>query len=359
MSYVNDLIKARNLPSLTNGAKTPEDFAKRQEEIGRMLLEKQYGIIPEKPDHMHVEVLSTDDRFCAGNAPLRKLKFTFELGEHTFSFPVSCAIPKAEGKVPAFVHINFTSDFPDKYMPTEEICDNGFAVFSFNNKDVSSDNGDFKNGCAKYLVKSRQKKTAPGKIAIWAWAAMRVMDYIETLDEIDLENVAVVGHSRLGKTALLTGAFDKRFKYVISNNSGCCGAAIERNKIGETYQIITDVFPYWFCPAFVKAATFKEPMPFDQHFLLAMSVPRHVIIGSAVEDTWADPTSEFLSLAAINEAYEIFGMKGLIHNDTVPPPDTVLAEGSSAYQIRSGLHYLSRKDWNAYIKIIRKFMNDN
>lgn len=41
----------------------------------------------------------------------------------------------------------------------------------------------------------------PGKIALWAWAALRVMDYLQTREYVDLKNVAVVGHSRLGKTA--------------------------------------------------------------------------------------------------------------------------------------------------------------
>lgn len=359
MNSVEQLLLERELPSLLDGVSTAEEFTDRQEKIGRTLMERQFGVIPPKPDHMYVEVTSTDENFAAGKVVLKNLKFTFEYDNKTFSFPCVSAIPKSEKKLPAFVHINFFDFVHGKYMPLEEICDGGFAVFSFCYKDVTSDDGDFKNGCAKYLVKSRQKKTAPGKIAIWAWAAMRMMDYIETLPEIDPENVAVIGHSRLGKTALLAGAFDKRFKYVISNDSGCCGAAIERGKIGERYQRIAEVFPYWFCPSFVKDATFGVEMPYDQHFLLAMSVPRHVIVGSAEEDLWADPTSEFLSLAAINEAYALFGLPGLVHDGKVPSPDRVLGNGSSAYHIRRGTHYFSRRDWNAYMDIIKSWMNDN
>ena len=93
-------------------------------------------------------------------------------------------------------------------------------------------------------------------------------------------------------------------------------------------------------------------MPYDQNALLALSAPRCVIIGSAEEDIWADPTSEFLSLASVNEIYTLYNKKGLIHNDEVPTPRTVLADGDSVYYVRNGTHYLSRHDWNTYMDII-------
>ena len=194
---------------------------------------------------------------------------------------------------------------------------------------------------------------------MWAWATMRLMDYIETLDCIDLDNVAVIGHSRLGKTALWTGANDERFKYVISNDSGCAGAAIERGKVGETYKLITNAFPFWFCPEFVANVQAGLDIPIDQHFLTALTVPRTLIIGSAVLDQWADPTSEFLGAKALDDAYSLFGIPGLVTPDELPKTGSVLDEGNACYYIREGTHYLSRHDWNTYCNIINKKMNDN
>ena len=350
MNNIEKLLAERNLPDLLAGAKSVPEFEKRQKEIRKLLSEREYGVIPSKPEHMSVDTVSTYDRFACGNAVRNNLILKFTNQGEEFSFPAMSVIPKSTEKVPAFVYIGFEQGEAGKYMPTEEIVERGFALFSFCYKDATSDDDNFRHGIAKNLVKSRRKSNAPGKIALWAWCAMRVMDYIETLsDQIDLDNVAVIGHSRLGKTALLTGGFDQRFKYVISNDSGCAGAAIERGKIGERYDKISSVFPYWFCPRFNEDAASGVNFPFDQSYLLSLSVPRHVIIGSADEDLWADPVSEFLGAASLEGAYKLYGLQGLVHNDEIP-------ERNVAYYIRQGTHYLSRHDWNTYMDIINEWI---
>ena len=353
MGNVKKLIEERHIPSLLSGVKTEKDFEAKKAKIKKLLTEREYGEIPPTPEHMSVTVTSTYENFACGKAVRNNLLLEFEDGGKKYSFPAMSIIPKNKSGCPSFVYIGFEHGEAGKYMPSEEIAERGFALFSFCYNDVTSDNNDFKNGIAKDLVKNRRKNTASGKIAIWAWAAMRLMDYIETLgDVIDLDNVAVIGHSRLGKTALVAGGFDARFKYVISNDSGCAGAAMERGKVGERYKRISEVFPYWFWPRFNKEAAIDTDMPFDQHFLLSLSVPRHIIVGSAEEDLWADPTSEFLALASLQKVYSLYGKRGLVHNDEVPKPRTVLSDGDASYYIREGVHYLSRHDWNTYMDII-------
>ena len=182
------------------------------------------------------------------------------------------------------------------------------------------------------------------------------MDHVQTLDTVDKSRIAMVGHSRLGKTALVTGGFDERFKYVISNDSGCSGAAITRCKIGETVELIADRIPRWFCPRYIKNASVFETRGYDQNFLLALSVPRHLIVGSAELDDWSDPTSEFLGIASTNEAYALYGLRGLVHNGEIPKPKCILGDGEAMYQIRHGSHYFSREDWLAYMDYIDKFV---
>ncbi len=353
-----DIIKARNIPELMKlnsgrKLKTAQDLELRREEIKKIMQVEEYGMIPPKPDHLEVRVIEEYANFCAGRAVRNKLEFTVTIGEKKFSWPVTASIPKDKTNIPAFVHINFRPDVPDMGQPTEEILDNGFAVFSFDYRAVTSDNNDFKNGIAP-IFGNRRRMDAPGKIAMWAWAVMRVMDYIETQDMIDKSNVAVIGHSRLGKTALVAGGYDERFKYIISNDSGCSGAAITRGKQGETPAVITNVFPFWFCPRYNKNAAKFDEGKFDQHFLMALSYPRHLMVGSAKEDLWADPESEFLGAEMASEFWRLGGMKGLVHNGEIPQAKSVLDEGEVFYHVRTGTHYLGREDWHEYMSYIKK-----
>ena len=361
MTNIEKILEERSIPALmknSSGKKitTLPEFEKRREEIKKLLAEEVYGYIPAPPEHLTVDVIEDAPNFCAGKAKKKVLKFTVTIDGKDFSFPVISVIPLSAGKHPAFIHINFTQATPSALTPTEEITDGGFAIFSFCYADVTKDNGDFKNGIAPYFGKGKRKMAAPGKIAMWAWAAMRVMDYVQTLDSIDKDNVAVIGHSRLGKTALVTGAYDDRFKYVISNDSGCSGAAITRGKVGETVPTITSVFPFWFCPRYVKNAENFEKGKYDQHFLTALTAPRHLMIGSAKEDLWADPASEFLSAVLASDAYKIYGKTGLVYKDEIPDAKSVLGEGDILYQVRLGTHYLSREDWQEYMTFIKSKM---
>ncbi len=358
---IKELIGERKIPALLvmnsgEAVTTPEQFEKRKAEIRHILSEREYGVIPPRPDHMSVEILKEDKSCCRSTAVMRTLKITCEIGDDAFSFPAHSIIPKREGKHPAFVSLNFYPEMPNKYQPIEEIIDRGYALFTVCYTGVTTDDNDFTNNAAPILCPSRRRNNSSSKVAMWAWAAMRMMDYVETLPEIDKDNVAVIGHSRLGKTALVAGGFDERFKYVISNESGCAGAAISRGKVGEDIPTISRVFPFWFCPWYNSHAGESEKFDFDQHFLLALTVPRHLLVGSAILDQWADPTSEFLGLVAVNEAYNLYGMRGLVHEDKVPAPTTWLGEGDSCYFIREDAHYLSRHDWNAYMDFIDKYV---
>ena len=125
--------------------------------------------------------------------------------------------------------LNFRPDVYDCYLPSEEVIDNGFAVATVCYKDITADNCDFKSGIAVHYPRE-DENTAWGKIGMWAFCASRMVDYFGERPEIDTEQIAVIGHSRLGKTALWCGAQDPRIRYVISNDSGCSGAAYERIK---------------------------------------------------------------------------------------------------------------------------------
>lgn len=338
---IKTLLSKRKLPQL-----------KSKGEMLDLLQKEVYGYLPPPPEvitwTVEENIVKT---FCAGHAVLHRVTITVRLNEKDFSFPVYATLPKTDHKVPFFIHINFRSDVPDRYQPTEELIDNGYAVLSFNYKDITADNNDFSDGLAGILYPGGIRAPSdPGKIAIWAWAAQRIMDYAQTLDCLDLSRGIVCGHSRLGKTALLTAATDERFYCAHSNDSGCTGAALSRGKTGETIEKICDRFSYWFCENYKRYIGKEELLPLDQHFLIASIAPRLVSVASASEDYWADPASEYLACVAASAAYP---EKGLVHPDRLPEIGDFFAEGSICYTLREGAHYFSRQDWLNLIRFLK------
>ena len=342
------------LKEMLSARKIPE--FKSREEMLDIMQKEVYGYMPETPESISFEVKKgLVYHFCANKATLDKVDITVKLsGGKEFTFPVYVTIPRKEGKIPFFICINFRDAVPDRYIPTEEIVDSGYAVLSFCYEDVTTDNEDFTNGLAGVLYENgKRPEDGAGKIAMWAWAAHRVMDYAETLDCLDMSKSIVCGHSRLGKTALLTAATDDRFKFAYSNDSGCSGMAITRDKEGEKIENICTRFPYWFCENYKKYMGKEHEMPFDQHYLTACIAPRYLYAASAVEDTWADPISEQLNCVATSKIYEEMGLTGFVC-DKVAEVGDMFHEGTIGYHLRAGAHYFSREDWIKVIKFINQ-----
>ncbi len=331
----------------------PNTAGMDKRDIVDMLLREEYGYLPTRPHSVSGTLAKRDKKFCAGKAELQKiiLNCTSDWGE--FFFPVYYAFPKGKENVPCFIHINFRDLIPDRYQPTEELIDNGFATLTFCYEDVSSDDGDFSNGIAGVVYPDgKRKKDQCGKIGLWAWAAMAVMDYAQTLPELDKSRICVAGHSRLGKTALLTGALDERFYCAFSNDSGCSGAALSREKSGETIADIMHTFPFWFCDNYSNYINNENSLSFDQHWLICANIPHKVYVASAKNDAWACVENKYYSCVAADEYYRSHGTKGFIHPNRLPTVGECLHEGDIGYHLRAGEHYFSREDWLYYIKFL-------
>ena len=353
-----DVIKERKIPSLPDIS----NFEERRAFIKKLYTEEVYGKEVPRPESVSFETeLLEGGNYCAGKALLEKVTVTSKILGREFSFPFKFVHPENKKNQKVIVQINFGPECPHKYTPAEEIIDLGFSVAVFNYQDVTSDNNDFTDGLAGILFPDgkRISPDSTGKIMMWSWAASRVFDYLETLDFVDLDNVTVAGHSRLGKTALVTGAFDERFKYVHSNDSGCGGGAIFRDKRGESVEVIVDHFSFWFCPAFAKYIKNEHSMPFDQHFLVGAIAPRFVHIATAVEDVWADPDSEYLTCVCASAEYERLGLTGFVHPDCMPELEEHLNKGRIGYYVREGRHYFSRYDWKKLTEFINLKIGEN
>jgi hypothetical protein len=263
---------------------------------------------------------------------------------------------RASRPVPAFllicnrpaINIDPTRQTKSPFWPAETLIARGYAAIAFQVDDVDPDRPDgYANG-VRAAFDTRRAPDSWGAIAAWSWGASRVMDWLQTVPQIDSQRVAVIGHSRGGKASLWCGAQDERFGLVISNDSGSTGAALARNKQGESVERINKSFPHWFCENYKAYNGRENDLPVDQHQLLALIAPRPVYVASATKDTWADPRNEFLACVAAEPVYKIFGRKG-VGADRPPPPEKPLHQGSIGYHLRSGEHNLTAYDWDCYL----------
>lgn len=328
------------------------------EEYGRnhlldLFLEHEYGFCPIKN-----EKLTYNISFQKDYRDFVMKKIVMEYKNHKMYFGLY--LPKNNDKpLKTFLTIvhpyaerngSFLDDYSsiEYFCPVKEIIKRGFAVALLSAKTVAEDvmNGD-ETGIFNFCEEHRNESSW-GVIAAWAWACSKVLDYLVMNPEIDENKVAIIGHSRGGKTALLASAIDSRFYLTISNNSGNSGAALSRSNKGETIEDITKRFPYWFCKKYLSYAKKEELLPFDQHSLIGLIAPRYCYIASASDDWWADPDGELLSAKYATQYYEMYNVKGLIIPKKIEL-DTAYTDGRIAYHRRTGFHGLTEFDWQKYM----------
>jgi hypothetical protein len=357
---IKEELAKRKLPDLfqmPNGQiiKTKEEWGTIARPYWReILLQEEYGKIPPL---VYPEIFTkTNTIDFAGKATWEEVSFTFKRNGKEHTVPTNLIYPKAAEKSPFFIYINFRSDIPDRYLPVEEIIDNGFGIFSVDYNDITKDNADFTDGLAGLFQDGERTGDDTGKIVYWSYMASRMMDYLQTREEADKNAIGVSGHSRLGKTALLTGALDDRFAFVCSNDSGCSGAAISRGRCngGESIRAIVERFSFWFCPNYFKYMDKANELPFDQHCLMALVAPRRVYIGGAIEDIWADNDSQFLNCVASSPVWKLYGKTGFITDNKMPVCGDIYTDGEVGFHLRAGKHYHSRTDWLIYMDAVKK-----
>lgn len=361
----------------------------RRPELLEHFAREVYGRTPAgRPAGMHWAVTSEDRAALGGKAVRKEITVWFSAGTAGPKMHLLLYVPAAAPKpVPAFLGLSFYGNHsvhadPGITLSTawmrnsaehatvnhrateksrgshasrwqiEEVIARGYATATIYCGDLCEDRPEGLSADVAALFKTGgTEERAPdawGAIGIWAWGLSRALDYLEHDADIDARRVAVHGHSRLGKAALWAGAQDERFALVISNESGCGGAALSRRNYGETVKRINTSFPYWFARNFRRYNDRESALPVDQHQLIALIAPRPVYVASAEGDKWADPRGEFLGAKEAEPVYALWGKKGLGVTDQ-PPVDTPVHGDGLAYHVRTGVHDITAYDWNQYL----------
>ncbi len=374
-------------PLISAGGKavtSVKDWERRQRPyILKLFTDHVYGQIPAKPAGMHFRLTETDSAALNGKAIRKQVTIYFAEGENAPSMDVLLYLPKTNKPAAVFAGLNFNGNHtiaadkaikPARHLkkkdqqmtdseaiessrgasasrwPLEEIIDRGYGIATAHYYDLEPDDKEgWKQGIRTTM--SEALHIAPdawSAIGAWSWGLSRIQDYLEYDAAVDAKRTILIGHSRLGKTALWAGANDQRFSMVISNNSGEGGAALSRRIFGETIRNLNTNFPHWFIARYKSYNDHPEMLPVDQHMLLALIAPRPLYVASAQDDKWADPKGEFLSAKNASPVYALYKLQGLNANE-MPGVNTPVG-ATIRYHIRTGKHDVTRYDWQQYIK---------
>jgi hypothetical protein len=365
---------------------TPADWsAGRRPELKALFEHYMYGKAPAAPDRVAAKVEREDKGFLGGKATLKEVTLTYGLAG-TPPIHLLLIVPNdRRGPAPVFLGLNFYGnhtvvDDPRVAAPTvwvpersgtakekektktktkangagsgrgsqvdtwaaDTVIGRGYALATFYSGDVAPDHAGHADG-----VHPHYPGHDWGTVRAWAWGLSRAADYLVSDSDVDRGRIAVVGHSRLGKAALVAGAFDERFRVVIPHQAGCGGSAPSRGTVGESVKQINDRFPHWFNAAFKQFNDRPDRLPFDQNALVALVAPRAVLFTNATEDTWANPEGQFQVLKAAAPVYALLGAGGLAAD--AMPETGKLVTSTLGYAIRPGKHSMTREDWSFFL----------
>ncbi len=360
-----------------------EWYAKRRPQIAALVQHYMYGYLPEAPA-VSAEVRRVDTEFMGGKATLREVTLSYG-PPGTPPMDLLVIVPNGRGaRAPVFLGLNFCGNhtvvddpqvaLPRSWVPercqgavenratdrgrgsqaevwcVDELIARGYALATCYCGDIDPDKPDFSDGVHPHFLPPGQREPGPhdwGAIAAWAWGLHRAVDYLATCDDIDRSRICVVGHSRLGKTALLAGALDERIALVVPHQSGTGGMALSRRNRQETVERINTAFPHWFNDTFTQFNGREELLPIDQHLLVCLVAPRPLLDTEGDQDLWANYDNALESLRNADAVYKLLGRRGLVGSGVVrdEQPFDAGTCGELVQYRRDAPHVLNRDYW--------------
>jgi len=371
---------------------TARDWERRRRELLALFEENVYGRSPKAPKHIDYTIFDSDKNALGGKAVRKQVTIYFSSNKDGPKEDVLIYLPaNAEKPVPLILALNFSGNQAvisdpavklatvwdrkthehelakedsrghDSGFEVERVLGRGYGFATICYQDIEPDfDGGFAHGVRPLFFKKGQIEPAAddwGAIGAWSYGLSRAMDYLEKDKDVDSKRVAIMGHSRLGKTVLWAGALDQRFAMVISSCSGEGGASLARRNYGETIRTLTDAFGYQFSANYKRYADRVDQLPVDTHELIALIAPRPVYITGAEDDKWADPKGEFLACVAAGPVYRLLGAQDL-GTDHMPALNQPIMH-TIGFHYRDGKHAVTDFDWSQFLTFADMHLHSN
>jgi hypothetical protein len=364
--------------TLKNGKKVTTArmwWDQRRPEIVEDFDREIYGSAPKNTPKVNWEILSVTDTIN-GEFPVRIKKLVGHVDNSSYpsvavDIQLTLATPvNAKGHVPVIMELSFA--FPPGFRPPaqnnnavqgptwqQQVLAKGWGYAILIPTSIQADNGaGLTQGIIGLMNKGQRRKPDDwGALRAWAWGASRALDYFETDGSVDAKKCAIEGHSRYGKAALVTLAYDPRFVTAFVSSSGEGGAKLHRRNAGEIVENVASSGEYhWMAGNFIKYAGPLNwgDLPVDSHELIAMCAPRPVFISAGEKgDGWVDVRGMFMAAVAAGPVYKLLGKKDLGTSE-FPKLETGLMDGEIAFRQHSAGH-TPGPNWPTFIEFAGRY----
>lgn len=291
-----------SIPKIGSNPKLPDPFTAfdgskvttkaqwkcRREEIAALLEKVELGEKPRNPEKV-------EGSYSGGS-----LKVTVTDKEKTLSFSVKISGAGTKD-TPKPAIIGFSGGSLD-YSGLN------VATISFNQDNVTPEKP---RGSGEFYNMYGSNHSA-GSLIAWAWGISRLIDALEKTPEagIDVHHLAVTGCSRLGKAALVAGAFDARIALVIPQESGSGGASNWRSAAKDSEaQPLSHACQEaaWFRSSLCNYGNRINDLPTDHHYLTGMVAPRALLVLDNTGWVWLGEGASHANAMSTVEIFKALG----------------------------------------------------
>ncbi|MFT5374689.1 MAG: hypothetical protein ACI906_001509 [Candidatus Latescibacterota bacterium] len=287
-------------------------WPQRRTELYETIVPHEYGGMPPQGAKTHAirHSHSTIGGWDGVTYATFEVHTTFADGQE-LSQMLSLWIPPGDGPFPVLLNGDGCWRYFDDATVQRTLARGNIAA-SFNRTEAAADNRDAYRKTGLYRI---FPDASFGVLSAWAWAYHRCIDALVEMPQVRADAIAISGHSRGGKAALLAGATDERIALTNPNDSGTGGSGPNHLK-AERAETVDSFFDsgniFWFGQGFADHRYRDGELAYDQHFLHALVAPRALLVTEAYEDKAANPPGSYAACVDAQAVYQLLDAPGKI-----------------------------------------------